>query len=67
MAFRNATEALMHSSRVICSEAKEAVARSVVVRETARATVRESRRIRASALILREEIWMVPALQGSGL
>jgi hypothetical protein len=66
MAVRDATEALVDASRVTCREAKEAVSRSVGVRERARATVQESRRIRAAAVIVRDEAWWLPGVQERG-
>jgi hypothetical protein len=66
MSFREATEALIEASRVACGEAKEAVCRSVSVRARARATIRESQRLRAKALALRDGVWILTGLQEPG-
>ena len=58
MGFRNATEAIVDASRVACLESREAIARSLVTRENARATVREAQRIRAAAAALRAGAWI---------
>jgi len=63
MIFLDATEALLHSSRVVCSDARDAVARSIVTRERVRATVRASQRLRAKAVALRGEVLLLPGLQ----
>ena len=63
MIFLDATEALLQSSRVVCSEARDAVTRSIVTRERVRATVRASQCLRATALILRGEVLLLPGLQ----
>ena len=66
MALQNATEVLVDASRVACQEAREAVTRSVSVRTRARATVRESRRLRATATFLRHEVWILGGAQVPG-
>ena len=58
MGFRNATEALIDASHVACLESREAVARSLATRDGARATVRESQRLRAAAAALRGNDWI---------
>jgi hypothetical protein len=63
MADRGATAALLHTSRVVCAEAREAVDRSASMRDNARATVGESRRLCAAAVVLCDDAWMLRGLQ----
>lgn len=63
MDLSDATHALIHSSHVTCIEARDAVSRSVSMRKIVRATVLESRRLRAAAVILREDAWILPGIQ----